>query len=163
MRILIAVAVLLVAPTAARAQIPIPVPSIPVPQGQDTVRAPAFAEQPPVSPLGALWRSMLVPGWGQSILGRKATGAVFVFWEGVTLTMTLKSIHQKGYLERTGSNNVDNKQQEIEDWAVLLAFNHLLSGAEAFVASMLWDFPAELEIRATRSGDLVVGASLKFR
>ncbi|MFQ5550514.1 MAG: hypothetical protein ACE5FJ_04685 [Gemmatimonadales bacterium] len=150
-------------PVPGAAQIPIPVPNLPIPTTGDTIRAPAFREQPPISPLGALWRSMLVPGWGQAILGRRVTGAVFVFWEGISLTMTLKSMHQKSYLERTGSNNVDAKQQEIEDWAVLWGFNHLMAGAEAFVASLLWDFPVELDGGVTPDGDVQLGVRYYFR
>lgn len=131
-------------------------------QPADTIEVEPFRVRPPISPLGALGRSLLVPGWGQAVLGRKVTGALFVFWEGVTLTMTLKSIHQKHYLESIGSNNVDDKSQEIQDWAVLLAFNHLFSAAEAFVAAQLWDFPGELELTAGPDGRLGVVASVPF-
>ena len=37
--------------------------------------------------------------------------------------------------------------QEREDWIVLLVFNHLLAGAEAFVSANLYDFPATLKAR----------------
>lgn len=135
----------------------------PPPDPADTVRVEPFRIQPPVSPLGALWRSLLLPGWGQSILGRRVTGAAFVFWEGVTLTMTLKAIHQRQYMERTGSANVPSKKQEIQDWAVLLGFNHLMAAAEAYVSSQLWDFPAELELRRLANGSSALGARLSFR
>lgn len=148
---------LTVAATSARAQVPIPIPQMPVPTSGDTVQVPAFRVDPPISPIGALWRSMLVPGWGQATLGRRVTGAAFVFWEGVTATMTIKAMHQRAYMERTGSNNVDAKRQEVQDWAVLWGFNHLISGAEAFVAAMLWDFPVELESRVEPNGDMLVG------
>ena len=125
----------------------------PLPQRQpepgDTIKAPPFRTQPPVSPIGAALRSLLLPGWGQSIPGRRVTGAAFIFWEGVTLTMTVKSGHQLEYQKSVGAETVDSKRQELQDWAVLLAFNHLLAATEAFVAAMLWDFPVELEATAT--------------
>src|SRR5512139_2494353 len=31
-----------------------------------------------VRPMGAFWRSFLIPGWGQAVTGRHTTGAVFV-------------------------------------------------------------------------------------
>ena len=109
--------------------------------------------------MGALWRSMLLPGWGQVSLNRRVTGAVFVFWEGIALTMTLKSIHQLDYLKSVESEDdidsqdrVDAKRSEIQDWAVLLAFNHLLAGVEAFVSAQLWDFPEELAVRILPRG-----------
>jgi hypothetical protein len=97
-------------------------------------------------------RSMLLPGWGQAILGRRGAAAAFIFWEGVTVTMTFKSIHQLHYQEDVGAETEEDKRQEVQDWAVLWGFNHLLAGAEAFVAAQLWDFPTELEARALPSG-----------
>ena len=99
-----------------------------------------------MAPFTAFARSLLLPGWGQAVLGRRGTGAVFVFWEGLTLTMTLKANHQLRYLRRIGDEErIEAKKQEIQDWAVLLVFNHLVAGAEAFVSAHLWDFPVELE------------------
>lgn len=102
----------------------------------------------PVSPMGALFRSMLIPGWGQAKLNRKLTGALFVAWEGVTLGMSIKSSHELRYLRRTKSGSVDAKKQERQDWLVLLGFNHLFSGIEAYVSAHLWDFPDDLKIQA---------------
>lgn len=135
----------------AGAQIPLPTP----PQSGDTTRAdtvpvPQFRIHPPVAPFAAFGRSLLFPGWGQAVLGRRGTGAVFVFWEGLTLTMTLKASHQLRYMRRIGEADEERiaaKKQEIQDWAVLLAFNHLVSAAEAFVSAHLWDFPVELDQR----------------
>jgi hypothetical protein len=117
---------------------------------------------PPVSPLGAAVRSLLLPGWGQSIVGRKVTGAVFLFWEGLTLTMVLKSVHQQRYLEDIGegadAEQLEGKRSEVQDWAVLLAFNHLLAAAEAYVSTHLWDFPVDLEMQRLPNGDPAAGA-----
>ncbi len=116
----------------AVAQIPIPgqPPQQAQPQPQDTIEVEVFRVEPPVSPMGALWRSLLLPGWGQAALGRRVTGAFFVFWEGVTLGMTIKSAHQLSFQESTDAETVEAKRQEVQDWAVLLAFNHLMAGAE---------------------------------
>lgn len=142
----------------------VPVPTIPRPTGErgqpDTVKVPQFRIEPPVSPLGAMWRSLLIPGWGQAILKRRVTGAVFVFWEGVTLTMSVKASHQLRYMELTGSQSVDAKRQELQDWVVLLVFNHLMAGAEAFVSAQLWDFPGELKGKTLPSGDLALGFTI---
>lgn len=113
---------------------------------QDTLR------RRPISPMGAFGLSLLVPGWGQARLNRKLTGGLFIAWEGVTLAMTLKTAHELNYLRRTGSGRVGAKESEHEDWLILLAFNHLFSGLEAYVSAHLWDFPQDLEIRATPGG-----------
>jgi hypothetical protein len=136
---------------------------------QDTTRArrppgPALARpdtlaRQPISPLNALWRSLLIPGWGQARLNRKVPGGIFVAWEGVTLGMTLKTRSELRYLRRIGSGRGDSKRQEHEDWVVLLAFNHLFAGLEAYVAAHLADFPGDLRFQAVPGG---VGASLSF-
>ena len=157
--------VLLVAATsvAGEAQlVPVPQQQRQEPQPGDTIPVPRFRVDPPVSPLGAAWRSMLIPGWGQSILGRRVTGAAFVFWEGVTLFMTIKSSHQLAYQTGIGAETVDSKRAEVQDWAVLLAFNHLLAAAEAYVSAQLWDFPVDLTVEGTATGDIGLGISLSF-
>ena len=105
-----------------------------------------------VKPMGAFWRSFLIPGWGQAVTGRKMTGAVFVTWEGVTAMMTLKAQQEADYMKRTGSPNLKAKRQEVQDWLVLWVFNHLFSGADAFVAAHLQDFPKDLRLRAVPGG-----------
>ena len=110
-----------------------------------------------VRPMGAFLRSLLLPGWGQAATGRRVTGAVFAAWEGVAAMMTLKAQSEKHYLEESRSDNVAAKRQEVQDWIVLWVFNHLFSGAEAFVAAHLQDFPQELKLQAFPRG---VGISL---
>jgi hypothetical protein len=110
-----------------------------------------------ISPLNAFWRSFLIPGWGQARLNRKLTAGLFVAWEGITLGMTLKTRRELDYLRRTGSARGDNKRQEHEDWVVLLAFNHLLAGLEAYVSAHLADFPGDLRFQAVPGG---VGAAV---
>lgn len=114
----------------------------------------------PVTPMGALWRSILIPGWGQAKLNRKLTGALFVTWEGVTLGMSLKTSHELRYLRKTGSGSVAAKKQERQDWLVLLAFNHLFAAIEGYVSAHLWDFPDDLKIQATPMPDGRIGGSL---
>ena len=138
------------------------------PQPEDTVKVPQFRAQPPVSPVGAMWRSLLIPGWGQSILGRRVTGAAFIVFEGLSLTMILKSAKQLDYFERIDDGSlemaekIDGKKQEIEDWAFLLIFNHLISAAEAYVSGVLWDFPADLDVQAAPNGGVQAGVSIEF-
>jgi hypothetical protein len=109
------------------------------------------------SPMNAFWRSFLLPGWGQAKLGRKLTAGIFVAWEGTTLGMSLKTRHELAYLRRTGSGHADDKRREHEDWLVLLAFNHVFAGLEAYVSGHLADFPPDLRVQAVPGG---VGASV---
>ena len=110
-----------------------------------------------IRPMGAFLRSLLVPGWGQAATGRHVTRALFANWEGVSAMMTLKAQSELNYLRETRSSLIDAKRQEVQDWIVLWVFNHLFSGAEAFVAAHLQDFPKDLQVRAFPGG---VGISL---
>jgi hypothetical protein len=134
------------------------------PDPSDTIPVPPFRFEPPVSPFGAFARSLLLPGWGQAIMGRRGTGAFFVFWEGIALTMTVKSVRQLHYQESIDvhPDSLDNKRAEVEDWLVLLIFNHLVAGAEAFVSAHLWDFPADLGARALPNGSVGVGVAIRL-
>ena len=105
-----------------------------------------------IRPIGAFLRSLLVPGWGQAATGRHVTGALFATWEGVAAMMTLKAQSEMHYLKDTHSANLGAKRQEVQDWIVLWVFNHLFSGAEAFVSAHLQDFPKDLKIRTFPGG-----------
>lgn len=115
-----------------------------------------------ISPLNAFWRSFLIPGWGQARLNRKLSGGIFVAWEGVTLGMSLKTRRELRYLRRNGSARAEGKRQEHEDWLVLLAFNHLFAGLEAYVSAHLADFPGDLRVEAVPGG-VGAGVSLPLR
>ena len=156
-RCFLAVAVIIGAASAARAQDTAAADTI----APDTGAA-ADTLVRPISPMGAFWRSFLMPGWGQARLDRKLTGGIFVAWEGVTLGMSLKTRHELGYLRRTGSGRAETKRREHEDWIVLLVFNHLFSGLEAYVSAHLADFPDDLRIQAVPGG-VAATMSVPFR
>ena len=132
----------LAAQDSARAQVRQPVPAA----RQDTLT------RQYISPFNALWRSLLLPGWGQARLNRKLAGGMFVAWEGVTLGMSLKTRRELRYLRRTNSARAEDKRQEHEDWLVLLAFNHLFAGLEAYISAHLADFPGDLRLEAAPGG-----------
>ena len=66
--------------------------------------------------------------------------------------MSLKTLHELKYLRRNNSVRADDKRQEHEDWLVLLAFNHLFAGLEAYVSAHLADFPGDLRLQAVPGG-----------
>ena len=61
---------------------------------------------------------------------------------------------------RFDTERVESRQTQVEDWIAVMVFNHLLSGADAFVASLLWDFPARVGLRHLARG---VGVGLSVR
>ncbi len=54
-----------------------------------------------------------------------------------------------------------SRRQQFEDWIAILAFNHLFSGADAFVAAHLGDIPRRLSLRPTQNG-LALSAHLPW-
>jgi hypothetical protein len=53
----------------------------------------------------------------------------------------------------------------VEDWVAVILFNHLISGADAYVAANLWDLPQHLSIRASpiRGGGAALTFNVKVR
>lgn len=135
--------------TRFAAQVPDTAPP-PIVTSGATLVAPDTAHR--IKPMGAFWRSLLLPGWGQAATGRPVTGALFATWEGLAAMMTVKAGSEIHYLRESGSANVPAKRQEVQDWLVLWIFNHLFSGAEAFVSAHLEDFPKDLKLRAFPGG-----------
>jgi len=132
-------------------------------QARDTgqvqrARGDSIRPVPPITPAGAFLRSLILPGWGQARLGRNVTGGLFLLWEGVCATMVWKAQWQLDYARERGKW-VKSHTQEREDWIVLLVFNHLLAGAEAYVSANLFDFPAALKIRRLPDGSTGIGVS----
>ena len=132
----------------------------PVVVAQDTSRY----GKAPVTPMGGFFRSLLLPGWGQAKTGRRLTAGLFLGFEGVALGMMLKSGTELRYLEAEGTDSlrIESKKQEQQDWLVLLAFNHLFAGLEAYVSAHLWDFPADVRMRAMPQGT-GLGISMPIR
>ena len=117
----------------------------------------------PVGPGGALWRSLLVPGWGQAKLGRGIAAGIFIAVEGVSLGMVLKTNSELQYADATDSVAVSDKTAQREDWLVIMAVNHLISGLEAYVSAHLWDFPGDLALRPVRGGGVAASVSFPVR
>jgi len=121
----------------------------------------------PVKPLKAFFMSLAVPGWGQARLDRKLTGAIFVSVEGLSLGMTMKTVRELHYLTRVDADSarIAGKRSQRQDWLILLGFNHLFSGLEAYVATQLHDFPADVRLRIlpVPGGGMAVTGSIPAR
>lgn len=50
------------------------------------------------------------------------------------------------------------RRLHVEDWAAVLVFNHLIAGADAFVAAHLWDVPAAITVTGSPGG----GAAMRI-
>jgi hypothetical protein len=117
--------------------------------------------RPPITPTTAFLRSLAIPGWGQSALGRNVTGGVFAAFEGIAIVMVWKATWQLNFA-RTRGKYVNSHRQELQDWTVLLVFNHLMAGAEAYVSAHLYDFPVGLKMQAMPEGRTGIGVNVPF-
>jgi hypothetical protein len=116
------------------------------------------------SPTGSLLKSLVLPGLGQITMGREMTAGVFIAIEAGTLAMVLKSQRDLDAASELGDQAaIDNAKRKREDWLVLMGLNHALSALEAYISAHLWDFPADLELRAAPGGGFSAGATLPFR
>ena len=110
-----------------------------------------------IGPMGAFWRSFLVPGWGQARLGRKLTAGHPHRVGGHHAGHEPQDPARAGLPPAHRLGRAEDKRREHEDWLVLLAFNHLFAGLEAYVSGHLSDFPADLTLQAVPGG---VGGSV---
>lgn len=133
--------------------------------------------RPPLSPGRALVYSMILPGYGQAVLGRHKAATGFLLAEAVTLAMIRESaadVHEArrmandtivlSYVDANGAAAlttdssqfntayVRTRHAHVEDWTALLIANHLIAGADAFVAANLWDVPVRVGLRTLSSG-----------
>lgn len=139
--------------------------------------------RPPISPKAAFLHSLLLPGWGQSALRRTTAATLFSAAEIGAIYMVAKSradLRQARSLRGLDSVSVGDpslgetvtkipavtealinaRRLHLEDWLAAWIFNHLLAGADAYVAANLWDLPARVSIQHTPAGP---GIGAQFR
>jgi hypothetical protein len=132
--------------------------------------------KPPISPRRAFLYSLALPGYGQSILGRGKTGTLLLAFEAVAIVMLRESdlnVRQArqflndsiivSYVDLNGNPSVqyeptkwtrqllNKRREQVEDWIAVIVGNHLFAAADAYVAALLWDLPAEVSLHGTPS------------
>jgi hypothetical protein len=63
---------------------------------------------------------------------------------------------------RYTDDRIKARRTHYEDWIAVIVFNHLISGADAYVAANLWDFKTNIGVVAT-PGAAGVYATVRFR
>ena len=137
----------------------------------DTV-GPRAERQPPLSPRRAFAYSLVLPGYAQSRLNRSRAGTLFTAFEAVALVMVRQSAADirearrnvadsivVSFVDANGNPGIKyqrtpfshslirSRRSHLEDWTAVLIANHLFAAADAYVASLLWDLPAEIGLR----------------
>lgn len=171
------VALLLLAPAAGRAQRADSARVAPRAAPADTTATPIV--RPPLSPRRAFLYSLLLPGYGQSVLGRPGAGTIFVLTESIAIAMLRESradlaearalkgdtLIVLGVDPNTGEpitqrspfdqELIDVRRGHVEDWVAFLFANHLFAAADAYVAAHLWDLPTQISVRQGVGGPIV--------
>ena len=128
------------APPTAASQVTEPVALQPPPDD-------GTGPQPPVSPMGAFFRSLVLPGWGQVSVDQPGRGAFYFAMEAGSLWMLFKTNAKLNAAKRSFPRNDDliaAREAQFEDWAALAVFWALFSGVDAWVSAQLWDFKGEV-------------------
>lgn len=97
--------------------------------------------------MGAFFRSLVLPGWGQAAVDQPLRGAFYFAMEAGSLFMLLKSSAKLSAAERAfpaDSALIESRKEQVEDWAVLAGFWALFAGIDAWVSAQLWDFQGEV-------------------
>lgn len=130
--------------------------------------------RPPLSARRAFAYSLFLPGYAQSVLGRGRAGTLILGFEAAAIIMIRQSAANvreargnavdsvpvsfvdangapKIRFERTAfpTSLIRSRRAHLEDWIAVLVANHLFSAADAYVASLLWDLPAEVALRSS--------------
>ena len=148
-------------------------------------RRPALGPTPPdtvvevdrVSPRGAFLRSLVLPGWGQAVVGAPGRGGVYFALESGTLWMLFRTrarlndaraeerlLRDSGILGPDASFGlVSAREEQQQDWLVLAIFWLFFAGADAFVAAQLRDFDQHIGVLPEPDGALRIEASVPLR
>ncbi|MBA2671738.1 MAG: hypothetical protein H0U67_15315 [Gemmatimonadetes bacterium] len=146
----------------------------PVQQPVASADTTASADSSAISPRGALVRSLILPGWGQTYVGAPGRGAIYFAAEVGSLWMVYKSRQQllaarvlERHLLDTGvlpaNDRLDlviSREAQQEDWITLAIFLLFFSGADAYVAAHLADFDERFGVRQSAGGGIELEARI---
>ncbi len=160
-----------------------------IPDSGAVVRRRAPDVRPPISPRRAFFMSFLVPGLAQARLDRATSGALFATVEMGSFAMLRRSSSDVREVRRQEADPIPGnftvnpgtgaltpaetvpprfdeglertRKLHVEDWLAAIAFNHLISGADAFVAAQLWDVPVRVAVVPSVQG-MMLTAAIRF-
>ena len=121
--------------------------TVAVSSGVQAIGADSAGVSPPVSPMGAFFRSLVLPGWGQVSVDQPGRGAFYFAMEAGSLWMLLKTnskLKAARGADPLDQDLVSSREEQFEDWATLAVFWALFAGVDAWVSAQLWDFAGEV-------------------
>lgn len=144
--------------------------------------------RPPISPRRALVLSLVLPGYAQSRLRRPAAAVLFAATEvlfvglarqaaldlreakaarrdSVPTTFTVDAntgvVTPAAFVRSPLAARLGARRTHYEDWIAAIIFNHIIAGADAYVAANLWDFHANVSLDPVRHS-AALGGSVPF-
>jgi hypothetical protein len=164
-------------------------PVVVLPDSAPRLRRQSAVIRAPISPRRAFLYSFALPGLAQSRLQRTTSGALFAGVEMAAIAMLRRSMSDVREVRRQGTDTVPGdfavtpgtgaltpglsvpprfdeallrtRKLHVEDWIAAIAFNHLISAADAFVSAQLWDVPTRVTLIPSPRG-LTLAATVRF-
>ncbi|MFQ5530194.1 MAG: hypothetical protein ACE5FP_07570 [Gemmatimonadota bacterium] len=124
------------------------------PIAEDSLRSPVIVADPETSdgpertgptPMGAFFRSLILPGWGQFAADRPGRGIFYATAQAATLFMVIRTQQRINRADENGDTGLaDSRREQREDWIVLAGFWSLASAVDAWVSAHMWGFEGEV-------------------
>jgi hypothetical protein len=148
---------------------------------------PDSLRKPPIAPRRAMLLSLAIPGYAQSRLNRPTAAVLFATTEILSIGMARKAgqdlreakaarkdsiptgfstdangnVVPAGFTQNRLVARLGARKTHYEDWIAMIIFNHIIAGADAYVAANLWDFRANVAVAPGGHG-ASLGASRSF-
>ena len=124
------------------------------PAAEDTIRSPvviapaaesADAARTGPAPMGAFFRSLVLPGWGQLAADRPGRAVFYVTAQAATVYMVVVTQRRINRAEDNGQKELaESRREHREDWIALAVFWSLASAVDAWVSAHMWGFAGEV-------------------
>lgn len=125
-----------------------------VPTAEDANRPPVIVESGAETadsvdtgpaPMAALFKSMLLPGWGQFSADQPKRGVFYATAQAATVYMIIRTQRRINRADENGDEGLaESRREQREDWIALAVFWSLASGVDAWISAHMWGFAAEV-------------------
>lgn len=124
------------------------------PIAEDTIRSPvvvvpsaesADSTRNGPAPMGAFFRSLVLPGWGQLAADRPGRAVFYATAEAATVYMIVRTQRRINRADDDGDDELAaSSRGRREDWIALAVFWSLASAVDAWVSAQMWGFAGEV-------------------
>jgi hypothetical protein len=120
----------------------------------DTLRSPVVMEPKTEAadsavsrpaPMGAFFKSLVLPGWGQFSADQPKRGVFYATAQAATLYMVIRTQKRINRADENGDEGLaESRRDQREDWISLAVFWSLASAVDAWVSAHMWGFAGEV-------------------